>query len=924
MDEEGEKIIDDLVERGKLSRGRGDLLKSKYQKLKDVLMAVQIREKEALEKKRQLQQRIDTSRKEQSSLENDNRNRQKKIADLQSTLSALEDQHRSLLEQDAQLQSVTTQLRRDQSQLQSIVDGYKEEARAMLRPQILKVTREVEILKDVCSTSKRTFDNLTAEKKETAKYTKKLKDGLRILQDQIEKTELDAKRAYQEPKRQEKQAAIVEAVLSQARDESARKAAFLKTVEQSLASVLEERASNKELLASLRKEQRELEQRGEAIDLSIGGVKREIVQCKTEQSSLTADRNALQLELAQEKESMLSVMEEKERIKKQTQRLFTLIQKLEVNSGLMKTQITSDKGVIVSLQRAIAGIKASRTKHQKEAKEEQDMKEMKFADVVKQMKTRSIQSGDLESKLHENGLAGDELYKVRHECETLRRVRAAEAAQLESVRRTMRDSASALTSANEDVIAKDGIILEYRRRLTTLERQLKEAQSLYRAVKGQRNKFASIHHTTKQMVIEVGERVKILENECSQLKAELATKSQSLVNEQEVTHKMRMERDHVREDENKKTQRLGELQKEVERLRIMASDKAKKVSICERDIASLRDDLLRIAESRNLSGLKVVDRNDEVCVLREKFSLQTEVLHSADEELKSREEEHRILSRKVNEKQRAVDLLRQRSSVLPEMVEEVQVFASKLEVARKETHVLATLAEDPASSTRWRSLEPTVAQAAKETVSELAKQLKLLEKQLNEKKEQLLEKNLILNEITTLGERVQEEAKEIREKIFPQAKKAAGYVSKVGETDRRLLAAVAELSMWQASAASLSQEREELMTKVEEGKSRMEEGLPPTDDCEEEWERKEIRRIEKKQSDMRKIHRAGLPVGFTPEEIEFAPGVVRSRAKPRKDTFKDPSGLPKLFPAAGRPVEKPGYSRAYYYYSDPVPQEIEI
>lgn len=55
----------------------------------------------------------------------------------------------------------------------------------------------------------------------------------------------------------------------------------------------------------------------------------------------------------------------------------------------------------------------------------------------------------------------------------------------------------------------------------------------------------------------------------------------------------------------------------------------------------LRRQYERAIEARNYTGILLIDRNDELCVLYEKHNIQEEVLKSGELELRRREDEIR-------------------------------------------------------------------------------------------------------------------------------------------------------------------------------------------------------------------------------------------------------------------------------------------
>ena len=93
-----------------------------------------------------------------------------------------------------------------------------------------------------------------------------------------------------------------------------------------------------------------------------------------------------------------------------------------------------------------------------------------------------------------------------------------------------------------------------------------------------------------------------------------------------------------------------------------------------------------------------------------------------------------------------------------------------------------------------------------------------------------------------------------------------------------MLATVSELSMFQSKALKLQQEKEEKETVLEDSVQRMEQGLPPTDNAEKEYERIERNRsrqmLDADERKQRKILESQLP-----------PTGVKTTALPRPNSY---------------------------------------
>ena len=120
----------------------------------------------------------------------------------------------------------------------------------------------------------------------------------------------------------------------------------------------------------------------------------------------------------------------------------------------------------------------------------------------------------------------------------------------------------------------------------------------------------------------------------------------------------------------------------------------------------------------------------------------------------------------------------------------------------------------------------------------------LLEDRLNHKKEQLLEKELVLEEVSMLADKLRAQASEGRSDTLHLAKKVNDFQARIKNTTRKMMATVSELSMYQATAMKLQQEKHDREVEVEESRWKLEQGEPPNESALHEWYRVERKRLQ--------------------------------------------------------------------------------
>merc|ERR1712187_166291 len=102
-----------------------------------------------------------------------------------------------------------------------------------------------------------------------------------------------------------------------------------------------------------------------------------------------------------------------------------------------------------------------------------------------------------------------------------------------------------------------------------------------------------------------------------------------------------------------------------------------------------------------------------------------------------------------------------------------------------------------------------------------------LEERLNDKKEALLEKELILEEVTALSNKLRQQAADGRQGTMELSQKVNIFQSRIKDVTRKMMATVSELSMHQATAHKLTKERDVACERAIEARERFREGKPP-------------------------------------------------------------------------------------------------
>jgi chromosome segregation ATPase len=459
---------------------------------------------------------------------------------------------------------------------------------------------------------------------------------------------------------------------------------------------------------------------------------------------------------------------------------------------------------------------------------------------------------------------------------------------------------------------KELIIVDLKKQRREAGLRLRDFQQLYDLVKNQRNKFVNLIQASSQSIAEMKEKLKILLNEVEILRGEIVSKEKLLAKAQIDHSAAVVDRNHLQAEMNKGSVVFRDKQTLVDE-QISEMDKLNAViNGYEKEMLRHKKQYETQVELRNHAGITLIDRNDELCILYEKANIQELVCKQGDVAVASRADEIRLLRLEMQEVMRSVGVTRKMLPQIPCLDQDIMQLQEQLLHVRAQSAELSEALESPENKLRWRRLEGKI--PSKE---ELVAKVTQLEERLNDKKEQLLEKELVLEEVSSLADRLRQQAAEGRSDTLELAKKVNDYQQKIRGITRKMMATVSELSMYQASSLKLQSEKHGLTAELEDAQISLESGEPPTLDAEREWFRMERDRLGLLELRERLAEEAA-------EDVGGAGGDVKTTAEPRPNAYiPEDLGIPKPYStyAPFKPTE-PGSTMRFI--RKPVPREIVI
>jgi chromosome segregation ATPase len=435
--------------------------------------------------------------------------------------------------------------------------------------------------------------------------------------------------------------------------------------------------------------------------------------------------------------------------------------------------------------------------------------------------------------------------------------------------------------------------------------RIKQFSNLYDLAKSERNSFASAIQSSHQGAAEMRERLKILKNEVEILASESAAKDKALAKERQALAMAGSQRDALRSAVNKSAQEYQARQLVVEQ-QILGIDKLSSIiDGLESDMNALKLQYEAAVEMRSFTGIQLIDRNDELCVLYEKSNVHEKTSASGEKAMRALDEECRALNLALRELERQSNIARQKLPDTPMWAERILEMQNALVAARQVSEKLCAQLETPATAQRWIALDGEDPDS-----EQLGLRAAELEQSLGLLKQELLDRELSREELRGLSERLSAELHGAAEG-GPAAAAVGKQVNELRralhEATRRLMALVSEVSMYQAEALKLGQEAAAAADRLSAAQDAFDRGLPPSVAAEQRWG--QLERQRQYAVDAEAAAREATPAGPEPRPNAYVPD--------------DGVGLPKPFGkhAPFKPAEASGGMR---HYHAPVLKPIDL
>ncbi|KFO32350.1 Coiled-coil domain-containing protein 147 [Fukomys damarensis] len=340
----------------------------------------------------------------------------------------------------------------------------------------------------------------------------------------------------------------------------------------------------------------------------------------------------------------------------------------------------------------------------------------------------------------------------------------------------------------EDIKVREMQIFHYKKKIAESETKLKHQQNLYEAVRSDRNLCSKNLVEAQDEITEMKRKLKIMTHQVDQLKEEISTKESALVKLNLEQQRIEKEKETLKAELQKLRQQALETKHFIEKqeveerklLRIIAEADGERLRqkkeldqaelqklrqqaletkhfiekqeveerkllriIAEADGERLRQkkELDQVISERDILGSQLVRRNDELALLYEKIKIQQSVLNKGESQYNQRLEDMRILKLEIKKLRWEKGILAKSVANVEELRQELFHMQKEFLKERTRCRALEEELENPMNVHRWRKLE-----ASDPSSFELIQKIQALQKRLISKTEEVVEKELLLQD----------------------------------------------------------------------------------------------------------------------------------------------------------------------------------
>ncbi|KAJ8284910.1 hypothetical protein COCON_G00037600 [Conger conger] len=520
-----------------------------------------------------------------------------------------------------------------------------------------------------------------------------------------------------------------------------------------------------------------------------------------EQLSLETQQRTSDLKMKEEElNQMRQEISKLTKMREATQRKF---RQAEDQKGEVEQQRDMLKNQITGLEREMEACRKQTELDKKAMDELVRERDILNKNLVRATNATEKQMGEV--KLYEQSKKhlDQEIINYRDEAQKQRKI----IYQLEKERDRYINEASDLTHKvlqhMEDIKVREMEIFDYRKKIAEAETKLKQQQNLYEAVRSDRNLYSKNLNEALVEIAEMKRQLKIMNHQVDQLKEEISGKESALVKEHLEFQRVEKDKEALKAELQKMKQQVQEARQFISTQEAEERKLLKIVDDADAERLAQKKQLDQVISERDILGTQLVHRNEQLALLYEKIKIQQSMLNKGEMQYNQRVEDIRLLKLEVKKLRREKGILTKTVANVEDLRREVFHMQKELLRERTRCQALEEELENPMNVHRWRKLE-----ACDPSTFQLIQKIHSLQKRLITKSEEVVEKELLLQE----KERLYVELKRIlaRQPGPEVAEQLQIYQHTLREKTKQLKALSSELNMCESQTQEYKYQTERL------------------------------------------------------------------------------------------------------------------
>merc|ERR1719324_2002783 len=356
-------------------------------------------------------------------------------------------------------------------------------------------------------------------------------------------------------------------------------------------------------------------------------------------------------------------------------------------------------------------------------------------------------------------------------------------------------------NALEELKRRDERLTELKKQIADVRAKLNQQKNLYDAVCTDRNLYSKNLIESNEEITEMKRKFKIMYHQIEQLKEEIKDKDSALIKEHFEHHKVQKANEDIKEKLGNAQKRMKNLTNIVETQRAEIKKLESTIQEAEQEKQSQQKEYEGVISERDILGTQLIRRNEELALLYEKIKIQQSTLQKGEIQFKERVDEIAAFKNNIRKLKRELHGARNQVVNIEALKKEIHHLNKELLQEQSKCKALHEELEKPMNVHRWRKLE-----GSDPATYEMIQKVKMLQKRLIAKTEEVVEKDMLIQE----KEKLYVQLKNIlaRQPGPEVAEQLAWYSQNLKEKTKQMQQMASELKSYHGQVKDLKDEIE--------------------------------------------------------------------------------------------------------------------